>query len=75
MRRYLLSEGAITDEFDGEAVPDEMRVMFVARWLNGAATIPWLVENPEWFEWANICAIAHEQAQAQWNADNAPAMP
>ena len=41
--------------------------MFVARWLNGAASIEWLLAHPEWYEWADICSVGHEQAVAELN--------
>lgn len=63
LRRYLLTDGDI-NEFEGEAVPEAYRVLFVARWLNGAASVEWLLTHPEWFEYADICSIAFDQAIA-----------
>lgn len=68
MRRYILTDGELNLFPDG-AVPEPIRVLYTARWLKGAATVEWLLAHPEWWEWADICAIAHEQAVAQAHQD------
>ena len=69
MRRYLLTEGQV-NEFDGETVPEAVQIIFVARWLQGAASIEWLADHPDWYEWADICSIAQTEAEAQRMKDS-----
>ena len=64
LRRYILSDGQI-NKFDGGAIPEGIQVAMTARWLNGAASIEWLLEHPEWYETVDICAVAVTQAEAQ----------
>lgn len=40
-----------------------MRAVFLARWMNGAASLDWLLDHPDWYLWVDICAQAHDEAQ------------
>ena len=64
MKIYILEGGAL-NRFEDGVVPEQISTLFVARWLNGAASVEWLNEHPDWLWWAEICTIGQQQADAE----------
>lgn len=32
--------------------------------MRGAVSLDWLLEHPDWYAWVDICAQAHDEAEA-----------
>lgn len=59
----MLTEGAL-NKFPDEVVPKPIEAILIAKWLNGAVSLEWLLEHPDWYDWAEIVMMATNQAKA-----------
>lgn len=40
--------------------------------MNGAVTVEWLLDHPDWYEMIDICSLAHGQAEKTLAERNKP---